>query len=197
MSAYSSIVARPKSEERRAKLLEAAVRVFAEQGLAAPTSAVSRAAGVSEGSLFTYFATKDELVVALYRELKQDLAAEVMRDFPRKAGLEPRLEHLFREYVGWGVRNPFAKRALRSLMVSNAIAPEVRAEASPMTLEIDRMYADAVAQKRIHVPREVVGPTLKAIAEMTMELCERDPQHVDALIAVGFQLLWGALSSRP
>ena len=47
-----------KSEDRRAALLDAAAKVFAERGLAAPTALVSKTAGVSEGSFFTSFKTK-------------------------------------------------------------------------------------------------------------------------------------------
>jgi AcrR family transcriptional regulator len=63
-------MARPKSEDKRNAILSAATEVFAERGLSAATSAISSAAGVAEGTLFTYFKTKDELINALYRETK-------------------------------------------------------------------------------------------------------------------------------
>ena len=64
-------MARPKSEDKRNAILDAATRVFAERGLAAaPTSEISRRAGVADGTLFTYFKTKDDLINALYREIK-------------------------------------------------------------------------------------------------------------------------------
>jgi AcrR family transcriptional regulator len=78
-------VARPKSEDKRNAILDAATRLFAERGLAAaPTSEISSLAGVAEGTLFTYFGTKDELINSLYRELKLELADAMMSDFPRK-----------------------------------------------------------------------------------------------------------------
>ncbi len=54
-------MARPKSEDKRNAILDAATRVFAERGLtAAPTSEISRRAGVADGTLFTYFKTSVE-----------------------------------------------------------------------------------------------------------------------------------------
>ena len=50
-------MAKSKSEDKRNALLSAAVQVFAEPGLAAPTAAIMSAAGIAEGSLFTYFKT--------------------------------------------------------------------------------------------------------------------------------------------
>src|SRR5258708_5790685 len=63
-------MAKPKSEDKRNAILSAAIQVFAERGLGAPTAAITSAAGIAEGSLFTYFTTKEELINALYRELK-------------------------------------------------------------------------------------------------------------------------------
>jgi AcrR family transcriptional regulator len=81
-------MAKPKSEDKRNAILSAAVQVFAKRGLGAPTAAITKAAGIAEGSLFTYFKTKDELVNALYCELKLELADSMMSGFPR--GREPR-----------------------------------------------------------------------------------------------------------
>lgn len=58
-------MARPRSEEKQQALLQAATDIFAEQGLAAPTSAIARKAGVSEGTLFRYFENKDVLLSAV------------------------------------------------------------------------------------------------------------------------------------
>ena len=60
-------MSRPRSEQKRQAILDAAFRVFVERGVAAsPTSAISKAAGVAEGTLFTYFKTKEELMHELY-----------------------------------------------------------------------------------------------------------------------------------
>src|ERR1700677_5342985 len=76
-------MAKPRSEDKRNSILSAATKVFAERGLGAPTAAITSAAGIAEGSLFTYFKTKDELINALYRELKLELADAMMSGFPR------------------------------------------------------------------------------------------------------------------
>ncbi len=96
-------MARPKSEDKRNAILDAATRVFAECGLtAAPTSEISKEAGVAEGTLFTYFKTKDDLMNALYREIKLELADAMMSGFPRKKSVRTRLQHVWDGYVNWG-----------------------------------------------------------------------------------------------
>ena len=98
-------MAKPKSEDKRNSILSAATRVFAERGLGAPTASITSAAGIAEGSLFTYFKTKDELINALYRELKLELADAIMSSFPRKQSVRHRLEHVWNGHVRWGVAN--------------------------------------------------------------------------------------------
>jgi AcrR family transcriptional regulator len=191
-------VARPKSEDRRAALLAAATKVFSEQGLGASTSLISSTARVAEGSLFTYFKTKDELVNALYRELRLDLADAVLANFPRKAGVRQRLEHVFTKYVAWGVEKPAARKALRLVSMSAAITADTRAEGGPLFAEVERLYEEATQQRKVQAfPAHMAGQTLKAIAEMTMELIDREPEQVASYQALGFRLVWGALTSKP
>ena len=55
-----------KREERRQQILDAALRCFSRDGFHATTTAdIVRESGVSQGTLYLYFATKDDIVVAL------------------------------------------------------------------------------------------------------------------------------------
>ena len=93
-------MARPKSEDKRNAILDAATRVFAARGLtAAPTSEISKQAGVAEGTLFTYFRTKDDLINALDREIKLELADAAMSGFPRKTSVRNRMRHVWDGFV--------------------------------------------------------------------------------------------------
>ena len=66
-------MSRPRSDAKRTAILDAATRVIGAQGLAAPTSAIAREAGVSSGSLFVYFETKTALLNELYVTLKKEM----------------------------------------------------------------------------------------------------------------------------
>lgn len=191
-------MARPKSEDRRAALLSAATTIFAEHGIGAPTALISKTAGVSEGSFFTYFKTKDELINALYREIRLDVAAAVMDGFPRKASVRDRLRHVWMRYVSWGAENPATRRALKHVSMSKLIREDVRAESGVLFADVDRLQFDAVEQRQLqHLPHELASQTLKALAEMTMDMIERQPERAEEYKAAGFQMLWGALTSKP
>ena len=75
-------MARPRSEDKRSAIMAAAIRAIASRGPGAPTATIAKEAGVSNGSLFTYFETKADLLNQLYREIKGDMAAAALDGTP-------------------------------------------------------------------------------------------------------------------
>ena len=72
----------------RAKLMRAASLIVARDGMeAATTAAIAGEAGVAEGTLYRHFESKDELLIAAYRQMKQ----EVFLDAGAGPGWRPRL----------------------------------------------------------------------------------------------------------
>jgi AcrR family transcriptional regulator len=71
-------MARRKSPGRREELLAAGERVFRSRGIEKATiEQVTTAAGVSKGTFYLYFRSKNELVVALRRRLAANLSEAV------------------------------------------------------------------------------------------------------------------------
>jgi TetR/AcrR family fatty acid metabolism transcriptional regulator len=74
---------RGRNEERADSVLEAATRLFGEEGFhAVSTRKIAAAAGVSEGTLFNYFSSKNELISAILARIYSELtekASEILR----------------------------------------------------------------------------------------------------------------------
>lgn len=68
---------RADARRNRARILEAAETVFAEQGASASTEAVAARAGVAIGTVFRHFPTKPELLKAVVMNLWDRLVTEV------------------------------------------------------------------------------------------------------------------------
>src|SRR5258705_12382089 len=152
-------MARPKSEDKRNAILDAAARLFAERGLtAAPTSEISKQAGVAEGTLFTYFETKDDLINALYREIKLELADAMMSDFPRKKNVRSKLQHVWDRYVNWGIAHPKQRKALAQLQGSEALTKESRKAGGARFAESQPIIRDGLDGRgfRQDLPAELV-----------------------------------------
>ena len=190
-------MARPRSEDKRNAILDAATRLFAERGLtAAPTSEISKLAGVAEGTLFTYFKTKDDLINALYREVKLELADAMMSDFPRKKNIRTKLRHVWDRYVSWGIANPRQRKVLAQLTVSEVLTKESRDAGSAPFVEFQAMIRDAIEQRvfRNDVPVELISKSLAALVEATIDLTESNRARAKQYRDSGFQMFWAGIT---
>jgi AcrR family transcriptional regulator len=190
-------MARPKSEDKRNAILDAATRLFAERGLtAAPTSEISKEAGVAEGTLFTYFKTKDDLINALYREIKLELADAMMSDFPRKKNVRIRLRHVWDRYVHWGVANPEQRKVLAQLQVSEVLSKESRDAGSAPFVEFQTMIRNAIDGRvfRNDLPAELISKSLTALVEATIDLTVSNPSKAKQYRDSGFQMFWAGIT---
>ena len=190
-------MARPKSEDKRNAILDAATRLFAERGLtAAPTSEISKQAGVAEGTLFTYFETKDDLINALYRETKLELADAMMSDFPRKKNVRTRLRHVWDRYVKWGIANPKQRKVLTQLQVSEVLTKESKDASSAPFVEFQIMIRDAIEQRifRSDFPVELIAKSLAALVEATIDLTVANPSKAKQYRDSGFQMFWAGIT---
>ena len=192
-------MARPKSEDKRNAILDGATRLFAERGLAAaPTSEISERAGVAEGTLFTYFKTKDDLINALYREIKLELADAMMSDFPRKKNVRTRLRHVWDRYVDWGIANPRQRKVLAQLTVSEVLTKESKAAGGAPFAEFQTMIRDAIEQRvfRNDVPVELISKSLATLVEATIDLTVSNPSKAKTYRDSGFEMFWSGITKR-
>jgi AcrR family transcriptional regulator len=190
-------MAKPKSEDKRNAILSAAAQVFGERGLSAPTSAISSAAGVAEGTLFTYFKTKDDLVNALYRDIKLELADAMMSGFPRKASVRQRLQHVWNHFVDWGVANPLQQKVLKQIQVWGGLTEESKLAGNAPFIEIQTIAEDAMAQRIYQdLPQPFIAATLSALAETTLEFMRQDPERADIYRTSGFEMLWAGITRK-
>ncbi|MBB6146068.1 AcrR family transcriptional regulator [Silvibacterium bohemicum] len=188
-------MARLRSEDKRNAILLAATQIFAERGLSAPTAAISNVAGVAEGTLFTYFKTKDDLLNALYCELKTSLAQALMSGFPRRSSVRHRLQHVWDQYIEWGIANPAEQRALKQIEVWGGLAEESKRAGLAPFEEIQTMAEDAVAQRVIKdLPQSFIAATISALAETAIDFARNDPAKAEQYRSSGFEILWAGIA---
>ena len=163
---------------------------------AALTSEISKRAGVAEGTLFTYFRTKDDLINSLYRTVKLELADAMMSDFPRKKNIGTRLRHVWDRYVNWGIANPKQRKVLAQLQVSEVLTKESRNAGGAPFVEFQTMIRDAIEQRifRNDLPVELISKSLAALVEATIDLTVSNPSQSKNYRDGGFQMFWAGLT---
>lgn len=186
---------RPRSDDKRAAIMSAATQVIAAQGLGAPTATIAKEAGVSNGSLFTYFDTKADLLNQLYRELKTDMGATALGGMPAGDDVRGQLLHMWTRWMRWATEHPEKRRALARLEVSDEITVLTHQAASQGMAGI----AGILERSRETGPMRDAPPAFvlalaNGLAEATIDFISRDPEHLDAHSRAGFDALWRMLA---
>ncbi len=113
--------------DKATQLIEASIDLFAEEGFwNTPTSRIAKHAGVGTGTLFNYFESKDGLIDAVYKQLKQEWIAHVLDSYPQNGTLKERVEHIWFRHIDWGLRFPRRYSLMMQLKLSNLVSQEVR-----------------------------------------------------------------------
>ncbi len=160
-------------EKREAQILDAAARVFAKNGYArATTREIAAEAGVSEGTIYNYFASKRQLLIAMSSRLALD-SLEQLDALPAREDVKA--------YVLALVRDRF-DLLLKNIDLVRALMPEVLVDDDLRTAYIN----------------EVLAPTISSLGEYLESRAEvgvfRDVNtHVVARAMIGSVMSFGFL----
>jgi AcrR family transcriptional regulator len=184
-------MARPLSDDKRTAILEAATEVVALLGVSAPTAKIAKGAGVAGGTLFIYFANKDDLLNQLYVELKMNLRDAMMTGYPTGKSLIDRNRHVWNCFIGWGSAHPLKRRAMRQLAVSDRITEENKKLVGDAFGEVDDIMRECAAGGAMRCqPPSFVSAIMSAIGDTTMDFIAREPAQAKRHTKAGFDAFW-------
>jgi len=187
-------MARARDPEKRNAILEAAAEEIAETGLGAATAKIAARAGIATGTLFTYFATKEELFNELYLELKNEVYARIAAGFPHHASLERRAWHIWSTYLDWAIASPAKRKASVQLNVSDVITPETRLRTLPERRIVEATLDELESRGPLReLPSGFAAALMSSMQEAIMEFISHKPRRHKQLSEQAFQLLWRAV----
>lgn len=189
-------MSRPKSDSKRKAILEATKRLIAERGVAdTPTSAISKAAGVAEGSLFTYFSSKDELLNELYLEMRRDFDRNLPNNL-QNGDPKTRLRSVWDTFVDLGVAEPSRLTVMRQIRATGKLLKESETPGK-MVIETLNATREAIQGGTFRdASLEFLVLLLRAHAEATIEFIVAHPEHEAYSRELGFNLIWRGLTGR-
>ena len=122
--------------DKKKLLLDAALKLFVEYGFhGTPTSLIAKEAGVANGTLFHYFKTKDELIVALYVDIKNRMSAYVFENAKGQASFKETVKEQYLAALFWSLDNQlqfrFVEQFKNSPYLSQIAPDEIEASVKP------------------------------------------------------------------
>ncbi len=152
---------RPTRAETRRRILEAAERVFAARGFhAAKVEEVAKAAGFTTGAVYSNFAGKEELFLALFRQHTERRIADVETVAEAGGETEPRSQQAGEAFRAFIANEPDWPLLFYELWAQAARNPELRTEWVAGRRRLRRVIAD-----NLQAAAEARGAILPAPAE--------------------------------
>lgn len=119
-----------QSDNKPDLIFAAATRLFAKNGFhATPTSLIAKEAGVSNGTLFHHFSTKEDLINSLYFSLKKEIFDAALLKIDEKEPFFVTLKKIWNNIIDWSLQYPdkfsFVQQFSNSPYITNVTKGEV------------------------------------------------------------------------
>lgn len=179
-------------------IMEAALKLFNEFGFhGTPTSKIAKEAGVSNGTLFNYFSTKEDLINSLYLKELSGCKECIFKGFSEDLSVKEAVESLWTNAIRWSIKCPdmfkFREQFAHSPYINNINKEK--------TEELFR-FAHGLIEKGIgegifkHKNTKLICHYMEgALIHTTKYILENKDENVDDLIKESFNMLWGGVGS--
>ncbi len=94
-------------QDKRSRILQAAVKVFAEKGFYnAKVAEIARKAGVADGTIYLYFKNKDEILILIFEEEMERVIAHVRAEVEQEGNVVAKLRRFVQTHLKFVRKNP-------------------------------------------------------------------------------------------
>jgi len=174
------------------KILAAAQSVFADEGVGVSTAKIGAAAGVSNGTLFNYFATKQVLIDALYVSIKTNLG-EAVGEFDDTEPIERRMRQVWDRWFRWASENRDAHLVMNLLRQAGLASAEAQATGNAAILGPVRVLNQAKdSGVLVDLPLEHLAALVQHHLDQAVA-SELDNRQAE----IAFHVLWNGIALQP
>lgn len=182
------------------KILEAAINLLAEHGTAIATAKIAQAAGVSNGTLFNYYPTKQALLDGVYLSIKKEVSSQVINPNARSiVDINELVLYLWQQYILWAMANPLKQQVVNLLRSSQVISDQVRVSVDEIFSLINIKLEEA---QNKHIIRDMPTQFLCDIAAAQMQVTiqharvnQFTPLQLSQLIQQSFEVYWNGIKT--
>lgn len=154
------------------------------------TARIAKAAGVSNGTLFNYFPTKQALIDALYVSIKSDLG-QAVGVLDSDQSIEQRMRQVWDRWLGWSQANPEDHHVVRLLHGARLAGEQAQIEGMAALQAAIDLLNDALADGAlVDLPLGYLAGLIEQQLDQAV-LAQLSGRQVD----IAFAVLWNGISS--
>ena len=169
-------------EDKRQRILAAAVDIFYAQGLeSASMDQIARAAEVAKGTLYLYFANKDDLVEQAYWLCHQEDAAACREGLDQLDSAIQKLERRLENVTRWALANPAKIKMERLYFGSPKYGRQGRYQNQKLHFQaVDQIMRQGLASGELkELPSPLLGEIFFGIGEAVLNYLTENPQKLN------------------
>jgi len=184
--------------EKQTMLLRTAIQLISEEGVGVATAKIARTAGVSNGTLFNYFATKQILFETVYLHIKTKMAQDILVPADKHSSLDQFLLAIWMSFSAWCIHNPIELEALNTLKSSQLLGDTVTGEGERIWARVFSRLEQGMTDKVITTaPVGLITASIQGVVQSVATYAVRhklpDPM-VEKLTKRSFDLFWKGIT---
>ncbi|WP_333578031.1 TetR/AcrR family transcriptional regulator [Sphingobacterium sp.] len=188
---------RTKDEAKLRALFASTLELVAHTGLSGLTmSAVAKGAGLATGTTYRYFRGKDQLLSALYRDIKKNFSQEVFEHIPHSNSLKSNLRAMWDNYLDFLIL-----RRKESIFLQQFNHSPYINEKENLNLALEVMdpllalFRDGIEKEILRTDEEeLLFPLFAAFLEQCAIKIIASPKQIKSDISkAGFNMYWNAI----
>ncbi len=198
-SAKKPVAAQPETlpeelPEKKAAALQATLELISEQGFqGTPMSQIAARADIGVGTIYRYFANKDDLLNALYLELKSRLTRALLQNYSPGAPISKSFKQVMRNIVHYYVEHPaelsFSEQYESSPLITEATREQGARLAEPIIELFERARKQHVLKDLpLKMLAVIINGSIVALAKLYLS----GTVKMDVLDA-GLDAIWDAI----
>lgn len=158
--------------DKKAAALQATLQLISEQGFhGAPMSQIAERANIGVGTIYRYFSGKEDLINALYIDIKTRIARYAFRNYEEAVPVREGFKQMLSNVIHYFIENPaelsFTEQYENSPLITAATHEEGKRIANPL----NSLFHRAVEQNLLkELPIEMLGALLSGAVSSLAKL---------------------------
>lgn len=184
-------------KDKRSAILAATLELISEQGFqGTPMSQIAQRANTGIGTIYRYFPSKEDLINALYIDIKKKIAYHTLKSYTPDMPVRKAFRLILRGFIDFFVGNPnvlsFSEQCLNSPLITAA----THEEGSRIIEPINRLFNYALEQDLIkHLPAEMMFELIySSVVALAKYSLSGHAGATEADIDAGIDAIWDMVS---
>lgn len=179
------------------KILNAALKLFIKEGFhGTSTSKIAEEAGVSNGTLFHHFKTKESLISSLYLKTKENYRASLIEHIEPSKSSRIKIKQLWLSCAKWTLENRDGMTFFTMFSNSPYIDKLSKEEASRNFSFIYEIIQQAIDEEMlINVNSSLIVNYLLASVQALANFVKDNQNEVEEYLDVAFRMFWRSIAN--